>query len=95
MGTQRVFASKAVITRFYDMPHSPLQADWCNHLLRRVDVTSGLVTTLAGSVVGSNNYGHADGVGTAASFYYPYGVAMDAAGNSVIVVSIHVNASER
>ena len=35
------------------------------------------VTTLAGST----SYGHADGTGAEASFYYPEGVAVDASGN--------------
>lgn len=66
-----------------------LQADSYNHLLRRVNASSGLVTTLAGNtsgVVGSNNKGHADGSGTAASFYYPEGVAVDGAGSVAVVV---------
>ena len=70
-------------------PLFPPQADYYNHLLRRVNVTSGLVTTLAGSLagtVGLDNYGHADGVGAAASFYRPLGVAMDGAGTFVVVV---------
>jgi len=52
---------------------------YSNHLLRLVNLTGGLVTTLAGNVsgtVGSTNYGHADGQGTAASFYGPVGVAV-------------------
>ena len=49
----------------------------------------GNVMTLAGSlsgVVGVNNYGHADGVGISASFYLPWGVAMDSAGTFAVVV---------
>lgn len=52
-------------------------------------MTSSLVTTLAGNttgIFGSDNFGHADGVGTLASFYSPYGVAMD--GNESIVVVV-------
>ena len=59
-----------------------MQADQWNHLLRRVNLTSGLVTTLAGR----NTSGRANGVGTAATFYFPYGVAVDAAGTTAIVV---------
>lgn len=47
------------------------------------------MTTLAGSLagtVGTNNYGRADGVGTAASFYGPLGVAVNAAGATAIIV---------
>jgi len=47
-------------------------ADFNNHLLRRVILSSGLMT-LAGSLwhCGPDNYGYTDGQGTAASFYYP------------------------
>lgn len=48
-----------------------------NHMVRRIDVASGLVTTLAGSTTS----GSADGVGAAASFYHPEGVAIDTAGD--------------
>ncbi len=51
-------------------------ADVQNQKIRKI-TPGGLVTTLAGS--GSS--GSADGTGTAASFYYPTGVAVDAGGN--------------
>lgn len=66
-----------------------LQADWSNHLVRRVNLTSGLVITLAGNVsgaIGSDNYGHADGTRFAASFYFPWGVAVDALGVIAVIV---------
>lgn len=63
----------------------PLQADESNHEMRRVDVTSGAVVTLAGSP--TQQPGYADGRGTAVSFYYPSGVAMDAAGTFAVIVS--------
>ena len=54
-----------------------------------MNLTSGLVTTLAGSLsgtIGTNNNGRADGFGTAASFNFPCGVAVDKAGRFAVVV---------
>jgi streptogramin lyase len=50
--------------------------DRVNHCVRKV-TSGGVVTTLAGS----GTAGYADGAGTAARFYTPYGVAVDSAGN--------------
>ena len=67
------------------------QADTYNNLVRRVVLASGLVTAVAGNIALSTgpptNYGHADGVGTASSFFYPSGVAVDAGGSFAIIVS--------
>jgi sugar lactone lactonase YvrE len=51
-------------------------ADQSNHLIRKI-TPAGDVTTLAGS----GSYGAINGTGTAASFYYPSGVAVDISGN--------------
>ncbi len=51
-------------------------ADRVNHRIRKI-TTSGVVSTLAGS----GTPGNADGTGTSAKFYYPFGVAVDGAGN--------------
>ena len=52
-------------------------ADCWNHVIRKIVLSSGVVSTLAGNVVG----GFADGSATVARFTYPYGVAVDTAGN--------------
>ncbi|MBB5190815.1 sugar lactone lactonase YvrE [Silvimonas terrae] len=51
-------------------------ADTTNNKIRKV-ASNGMVTTLAGSGV----TGNADGVGAAAQFFSPYGIAIDADGN--------------
>ncbi|MEI6715503.1 MAG: immunoglobulin domain-containing protein, partial [Verrucomicrobiota bacterium] len=57
-------------------------ADSANHKIRKI-TSAGVVTTLAGS--GSD--GSADGPGAAATFWHPYGVAVDGSGNVYVANS--------
>jgi hypothetical protein len=57
-------------------------ADRGNHTIRRITPT-GIVTTVAGS----GSPGSADGIGTAASFNLPAGVALDGSGNLYVADS--------
>jgi len=52
-------------------------ADYNNNQIRKIVISSGVVTTLAGSTTGGSN----NGTGTAASFSAPTGVACDGLGN--------------
>jgi sugar lactone lactonase YvrE len=51
-------------------------ADTSNHLIRKVVISTGVVTTLAGSTQGST-----DGTGIAAQFHTPCGIAVDSNGD--------------
>ena len=62
-----------------------MQADRGAHVICRIDIGQGVVTTLAGH---ARLYGgFADGLGRDAIFSSPQGVAVDAAGTFVLVVS--------
>jgi sugar lactone lactonase YvrE len=52
-------------------------ADKYNDTIRKI-TPEGVVSTLAGT---AGQHGSADGAGSAASFYYPQGIAVDATGN--------------
>ena len=53
--------------------------DWYNHRIRKVTVSTGKITTIAGSST-SGSYSGDNGAATLATLYYPYGVAVDASG---------------
>ena len=56
-------------------------ADTANNMIRRVQISSGSVSTIAGQTTA----GHKDDVGTLAQFYYPLAVAFSPDGKTVFV----------
>lgn len=61
-------------------------ADRSNHAIRKIEVATAIVTTLAGS---PGIAGTSDGNGTAARFNYPLGVALDGSGNLYVTDSMN------
>ena len=54
-------------------------ADTYNNRVRKVTVSTGIITTIAGSST-SGSYSGDNGAATSATLYYPWGVALDASG---------------
>ncbi|EOD20495.1 hypothetical protein EMIHUDRAFT_208373 [Emiliania huxleyi CCMP1516] len=85
-GRVRRVAALPASDEFYTVAASPngsavFVADFSNHEIRRVEVATGAVTTLAGS----GEEGAADGVGDAAEFDSPYGVALSSDASALFV----------
>ncbi len=74
IGTEASFASPSGVA--VDASGNVYIADYNNNKIRKM-TAAGVVTTLAGSGLA----GSTDGIGSAASFNQPYGVAVDAGGN--------------
>ena len=53
-------------------------ADNRNHRIRKVTVSTGIITTIAGT--GTTTYSGDNGAATSATLYEPCGVAVDASG---------------
>lgn len=58
-----------------------------NFRIRKLNVTTGIITTIAGN--GSSTFGGDGGPATAASLYYPGGVAVNAGGGILIADNLH------
>ncbi len=56
-------------------------SDYQNHRIRKVTVSTGIITTIAGT--GTPTYSGDNGQATSATLYYPLGVALDSAGTQV------------
>jgi hypothetical protein len=61
-------------------------ADSSNHLIRKIVISTGAVTTVAGT----GSTGSANGTGTSASFNYPYGITTDGTNLYVADLSNHL-----
>jgi sugar lactone lactonase YvrE len=75
-------------------------ADFGNRSIRRIDILSGTVTTIAGTStpggpekINQDNNGTADGIGTAARFYQPNGITTD--GTYLYVTDTYQNTVRR
>jgi sugar lactone lactonase YvrE len=62
-------------------------ADYDNYRIRRVDASTGIITTVAGN--GTGGYNGDNIAATSAELYYPTGVAVDGAGNLFIADSFN------
>ena len=58
-------------------------ADTWNHRIRKVTVSTGIITTIAGT--GTASYSGDNGAATSAELYYPRGVAVDESGRQFFV----------
>ena len=67
---------------FFNIPLSNIGnvyiADDRNHRIRKVTVSTGIITTIAGT--GTCSYSGDNGAATSATLCYPWGVALDASG---------------
>ena len=58
-------------------------ADQYNHRIRKVTVSTGIITTIAGT--GTGSYSGDTGAATSATLYNPTGVALDESGRQFFV----------
>ena len=58
-------------------------ADQYNNRIRKVTVSTGIITTIAGT--GTSSYSGDNGAATSATLYYPSGVTLDASGRQFLV----------
>ena len=68
-------------------------ADSFNYRIRKVTVSTGIITTIAGT--GTGSYSGDNGAATSATLKLPFGVSVDSAGKpavfSVVILFIYVH----
>ncbi len=57
------------------------------HCVRKVTVSTGIITTFAGK--GSAGYGGDGGAATSAGLFYPTGIALDSSGTYLPILQLH------
>ncbi len=60
-------------------------ADSSNHRIRKVTVSTNIITTVAG--IGTSSYSGDNGPATSAALSYPFGVELDSAGTTYLSTS--------
>jgi len=67
-------------------------ADNNNHRIRKVTVSTGIITTIAGT--GASSYSGDGGAATSAALRYPEGIALDSSGNHhyIALISLYTAA---
>ena len=63
-------------------------ADTENNRIRKVTVSNGIISTIAGSST-SGSYSGDNGAATSATLYYPSGVAFDSSGRILYYCPLH------
>ena len=66
--------------------------DWLNSRIRKVTVSTGIITTIAGST--SVGYSGDNGAATSAGLSSPFGVALDALGRTLLSLSVALLATQ-
>ena len=64
-------------------------ADTDNNRIRKVTISTGIITTIAGT--GTSSYSGDGGEATSATLYYPYGVNVDSSGKAAVVHNFIIN----
>ena len=59
-------------------------ADQCNHRIRKVTISTGIITTIAGNG-GTGGYSGDNGQATSAALYGPSGITLDVSGRTRII----------
>ncbi len=56
-------------------------ADGCNHRIRKVAASTGIISTIAGT--GTSSYSGDNEAATSATLKYPYGIVLDSSGSQI------------
>jgi DNA-binding beta-propeller fold protein YncE len=75
---QRNYYPEHIVYLLYSPLGNVYIADQWNHRIRKVTVSTGIITTIAGT--GSTTFSGDGGAATSATLYFPYGVALDSSG---------------